>query len=49
MINLFDQTDSFKERAVASFDFCEDFAYQSDDCYTYNDYLYQLSKKMANI
>ncbi len=48
MLNLFDQTDPFEERVVASLDYCEDFVYQSDDCYTYSDYLYQLSKKMAS-
>ena len=45
MCNLFDQTDPFEERSVASLDFCDDFVYQSDDYYTYNDYLYQLNKK----
>ncbi len=48
MLDLFDQTDPFEERAVASLDFCEDFVYQSDDYYTYNDYFYQLIQKMAN-
>jgi hypothetical protein len=48
MLDLFDQTDPFEERAVASLDFCEDFVYQSDDYYTYNDYFYQLSRKMAD-
>ena len=45
MCNLFDQTDPFKERGVALLDCCDDFVYQSDDYYTYNDYLYQLNKK----
>ncbi len=45
MCDLFDQTDPFEERAVASLDFCEDFVYQSDNYYTYNDYLYQLNNK----
>lgn len=45
MCNLFDQTNPIEERSVASFDYCEDFARQSDEYYTYNDYLYQLSKK----
>ncbi len=40
MINLFDQTDPFEDRAVASLGFCEDFVYQSDDYYTYNDYFF---------
>jgi len=48
MLALFDETDPFEERAVASFDFCEDFVYQSDDYYTYNDYFYQLSRKIAD-
>ena len=48
MLDLFDQTDPFEERAVASFDFCEDFVYQSNDYYTYNDYFYQLSRKISD-
>ena len=44
MINLIDKDPSFFERTVSSFDYCDDFAYQSDDCYTYNDYLYHLQK-----
>jgi len=48
MIDLFDQTDPFEERAVASLDFCEYFVYQSDDYYTYNDFFYQLSQKIAD-
>ena len=35
---------SFFERAVSSIHCCDDFIYQSDDCYTYNDYLYHLQK-----
>ena len=30
---------------VSSFNYCDNFVYQSDDYYTYNDYLYQLNKK----
>lgn len=48
MCDLFIQTDPFEDRAVTSFNFCEDFVYQSDDYYTYNDYLYELKQKMAN-
>ena len=48
MCNLFDQTDPFDERVVASLDYCDDFIYQSDDFYTYNDYFYQLEKKRAS-
>ena len=48
MLDLFDQTNPFEERAVASLNFCEDFAYQSDDYYTYSDYYYQLSRKIAD-
>ena len=36
--------DSFFEREVSSIHCCDDFIYQSDDCYTYNDYLYHLQK-----
>ena len=45
MCNLFDQTDSFEERAVASLDGCDDFIYQNEEYYTYNDYLDQFRKK----
>ncbi len=45
MCNLFNQTDPYEERAVASLDYCDDFVYQSNEFYTYNDYLYQLNKK----
>ena len=48
MCNLFDQTDPFEERAVASLDGCDDFIYQNEEHYTYNDYLDQLSKKGKN-
>ena len=36
--------DSFFARSVSSIHCCDDFIYQSDDCYTYNDYLYHLQK-----
>ena len=36
--------DSFFERAVSSIYCCDDFIYQSEDSYTYNDYLYHLQK-----
>ena len=36
--------DSFFEREVSSIHCCDDFIYQSDDYYTYNDYLYRLQK-----
>ncbi len=42
MIKLIDEDSSFLGRAVASIHYCKDFIYQSDDCYTYNDYLYYL-------
>ena len=48
MCNLFDRTDPFEERSVASLDFCDDFVYQSEEYYTYNDYLYQLNKKKSD-
>ena len=36
--------DSFFEREVSSIHCCDDFIYQSEDSYTYNDYLYHLQK-----
>ena len=44
MVALFDRCNPFDERGVASLDYCEDFVYQSNDYYTYNDYLYYLHK-----
>lgn len=44
VIELIDKDTSFFERAVSSIDHCDDFSYQSDDYYTYNDYLYHLQK-----
>ena len=35
---------SFFEREVSSIHCCDDFIYQSEDSYTYNDYLYHLQK-----
>ena len=35
---------SFFEREVSSIHCCDDFIYQSEDSYTYNDYLYHLHK-----
>ncbi len=45
MCRLFDNTNPFKERATASFDYCDNFVHQSDNGYTYNDYLHQLYRK----
>ena len=45
MCTLFDHTNPFEERAVASLDYCDEYVRQSDDCYTYNDYLYELNQK----
>ena len=49
MCNLFNQTNPFEERLVSSLDFCEDFVYQSEECYTYNDYQYELRKKKSKL
>ena len=40
IIKLIDKDSSFGERVVASIQYCKDFIYQSDDFYTYNDYLH---------
>ena len=45
MCQLFDKTDPFSDRKVSSFNYCDNFVYQSDEYYTYNDFLYQLNKK----
>ncbi|MBQ2760166.1 MAG: hypothetical protein IJE93_10395 [Clostridia bacterium] len=42
---LFEDYEIYEKHAVTSFDYCDNFIYQSDDFYTYNDYLYQLRKK----
>ena len=44
MIKLIYEDASFFGRKVASINYCKDFMYQSDDFYTYNDYLYYLKK-----
>ena len=49
MCRLFDQTDPFEERSVASLGFCDDFIRQSDDYYTYNDYLFRLNGKKSKL
>ena len=43
--NLFDSTDPYKERSVDPFDFCNKFAPQGSDYYTYNDYYSFLSRQ----
>ena len=45
MIELFNKTDPYAERKVTSVNYCDDFVYQSNDYYTYNNYLYYLQKK----
>ena len=45
LIKLFNSTDLYKENAVTAINYCDNFVYQSNDYYTYNDYLYQLKKK----
>ena len=47
MCHLFDTTD-IEKRKVSSFNYCDNFAYQSKDYYTYNDYLYQLQVHRDN-
>lgn len=45
MCNLFDSTDAYSKRKIFSCDYCDDFVYQSDDYYTYNDYLLLLNEE----
>ncbi len=42
--DLFSNHDFF-ENAVSYCDYCDNFAYQNENVYTYNDYLYYLSEK----
>lgn len=44
MVDLFGSNDTFDERSVTAYGVCDDFVYQSNDYYTYNDYLYQLDE-----
>ena len=44
VIALIDKDTAFFERKVSAINFCDNFVYQSKDCYTYNDYLYHLQK-----
>ena len=34
----------YDKREVKAYGYCDDFIYQSDDYYTYNDYLYRLTR-----
>lgn len=45
---LFDNINFDKNQKVSSFDYCDDFAYQSKDYFTCNDYLYYLQKQLGN-
>lgn len=45
MCNIFNGTDLDEEIKISSFNYCEGFVYQSNDYYTYNDYLYCLKKQ----
>lgn len=45
VIALIDKDPAFFERKVSAINFCDDFVYQSKDCYTYSDYLYHLNNK----
>lgn len=50
LVTLWQKKKQLLSPKVASFfiqavDYCDDFVYQSDEYYTYNDYLYQLNKK----
>ena len=45
MIVLFNNTDPFAGRVVTSIHYCKDFIYQSEDCYTYNDFMKILHHK----
>lgn len=45
LCQLFVKTDPYAERKVSSFNYCDDFVYQSNEYYTYNDFLYELHKK----
>ncbi len=47
MLELFDNADPIAERAVLSIGHCDDFVCQTEDFYTYNDYLYRLLNKGA--
>lgn len=44
LCNVFDTTDAYEKRAVSSCGICEDFVYQSDDYFTYNDFLHYLRR-----
>lgn len=49
MCDLFDKTDPYSKCRVFSFNCCDDFIYQSNDYYTYNDFLYHLQKKESEL
>ena len=45
MVELFEKNDAYNKRETPFCHYCADFVYQSDDYYTYNDFLYQLQKQ----
>lgn len=45
---LFDNTNFDEKQRVSAFYYCDDFAYQSKDYFTYNDYLYHLQKQSGD-
>ena len=46
MCNVYNESIvSSSNREVSSFNYCDDFIYQTDDYYTYNDYLFYLQEK----
>lgn len=44
LCNVFDTTDAYEKRAVSFCGICDDFVYQSDDYFTYNDFLHHLRR-----
>ena len=41
------ENDTYNKHSVASFGYCNNFVYQSDDYYTYNSFLYHLYKNVS--
>lgn len=44
MCEVFDRQDAFGKREVCAYGYCNDFVYQTEDYYTYSDYLYILRR-----
>lgn len=43
LLDLIEREEHFEKRAVSAFSYCDSFACQTSEFYTYNDFLFQLT------